>query len=96
VFPRRSFDGTRNALPILEMTDSKGYHGLVIAALPIGKGLLVLDGTSRQQRRYFHRIPDFSGKHPNAVKQGKSWNSYDWAKLMENAKRVPGAGDPWY
>jgi hypothetical protein len=95
VFARRSFDGTRNALPILEMTDSKGHHGLVIAALPIGQGLLVLDGTSRQQRRVLHRIPDFSEKHPNAVKQGKTWNSYDWAHLMENARRVSVANNAW-
>jgi hypothetical protein len=90
VFPRRTFDGTMNAEPILEMTDEKGNHGLVIAALSIGKGFLVLDGTSREQRHYFFRIPDFDEDHPNAVKQNGSWNSYDWPKLFENAKRATG------
>jgi len=91
VFPRRTFDGTRNALPILEMTDEKGKHGLVIAAMSIGRGLLILDGTSRKQRRIFHRIPDFDENHPNAVnRDGTAWNSYDWPKLLENAKRASG------
>ncbi|MSS72516.1 MAG: hypothetical protein EXS64_13635 [Candidatus Latescibacteria bacterium] len=88
VFPRRTFSGTRNALPILEMTDSKGNQGLVIASLSIGRGLVILDGTSRKQRRMFHKIPDFDGDHPNAVKQDGSWNSYDWPRLFENAKKA--------
>jgi len=88
VFPRRTFDGTRDAAPILEMTDQKGKHGLVIAALSIGRGLLVLDGTSRKQRRIFHRIPDFDEDHPNAVNRTGSWNSYDWPKLLANAKNL--------
>jgi hypothetical protein len=88
VFPRRTFYGTMNAEPILEMTDEKGNHGLVIAALPIGKGFLVLDGTLREQRRYFFRIPGFDEDHPNAVNQKGSWNRYDWPRLFENAKNV--------
>jgi hypothetical protein len=95
VFPARTFDGTKNALPILEMTDEQGSHGVVIAALSIGNGFVVLDGTSRKQSWIFGRIPDFDENHPHAVRQNGSWNSYDWATLVDNARglaSVPAAG----
>ena len=31
-------------------------------------------------------IKGFDPQHPNAVRKGENWNSYDWARLMGNAK----------
>jgi len=33
------------------MTDEKGNHGLVLAAIRIGRGLLFLDGTARSRKK---------------------------------------------
>lgn len=86
LFPRHRFDGTRNALPLVRMSDTRGNTGLVMAAIPLGRGLVVLDGTARKQRMYFFgHTPGFKEIHPNSVKQDGTWNSYDWEKLVSNA-----------
>jgi hypothetical protein len=87
VFPRYRFDGTLHAQPILEMTDTRGNHGIVIAAVPIDQGLVVLDGTARRERTFFGRLPEFDASNPNAVRDGEGWNSYDWSRLVDNARR---------
>lgn len=87
LFPRFRFDGTQNATPLVRMSDTQGSTGLVLAAVPLGKGLLVLDGTARKQRMYFFgRTPGLKEDHPNSVKQEGVWNSYDWEKLVSNAR----------
>lgn len=88
VFPRYKFDGTLNAASLIEMTDTRGKHGLILAAIPIGKGYLVLDGTAREEHYLFGRVKGFDDEHPNSQQQGKEWNSYDWPMILENAKRM--------
>jgi hypothetical protein len=88
VYPRYRFDGTPRAEPILEMTDTRGTHGIVIAAVPLGDGLVVLDGTARERRKVFGRISGFEEDNPNAVRDGDRWNSYDWSRLIDNAQRL--------
>jgi hypothetical protein len=85
VFPRFKFDGTQNAQPLLQMTGTDGSSGTVIAAVPVGRGYVVLDGTARENRFLFGRIRGFDADHPNAVEQNGGWNSYDWGKLVANA-----------
>lgn len=88
VFPRYKFDGTLNAASLIEMTDTRGKHGLILAAIPLGKGYLVLDGTARDEHYFFGRVRGFDDEHPNSQKQGKEWNRYDWPMLLENARRM--------
>lgn len=70
------FDGTAGTQPLVEMTDTKGHHGLVLLAIPVGQGLLVLDGTSRKGQL---------SRQPNSLKQDGVWSSYDWNKMATNA-----------
>lgn len=87
LFPRHRFNGTKDVLPIVEMTDQEGNQGLVLVAVPLGRGLVVLDGTARSQRRLpFGRLPGFDPGHPNALKQDGVWRNYDWPRLLANAK----------
>ena len=90
VYPRFRFDGTLNAEPIVEMTDTEGNHGVVIAAIPLGNGLVVLDGTAREGS-ITGSPKGFDPEHPNAVRTGEKWNSYDWAQLMNNARNYGSA-----
>ncbi len=87
LFPRYKFDGTMGAAHLVEMTDTRGNHGLVIAAIRVGKGLLLLDGTAREKRLLFGRIGGFDEDRPNSVEHDGRWNSYDWPKLLDNAVR---------
>jgi hypothetical protein len=87
IHPAYRFDGTMSATPIVSMTDIEGNHGIVIAAVDVGDGLVILDGTARQDR-VFGGMAGFDADHPNAVRQGGSWNSYDWERLLENARRI--------
>lgn len=87
LYPKRRFDGTRDVLPIVEMTDQKGNHGLVLGAIRIDRGMLFLDGTARSKKKLpFGRLPGFDPDHPNAVKQEGVWRDYDWPKLLVNAR----------
>src|SRR5678816_740244 len=88
VFPRYKFDGTLNAAPLIEMTDTRGKHGLILAAIPVGKGYLLLDGTAREGHPLFGRMSGFKDDHPNSIKQGKTWNSYDWPLMLENVRSM--------
>jgi hypothetical protein len=85
LYPRYKFDGTIDAEPLVEMTDSEGDHGTVLAAIPVGLGFVVLDGTAREKNWVFGRIEGFDPEHPNAIAQAGVWNSYDWDELRENA-----------
>ena len=71
-----------------ELVDTEqGNHGLVLVAVPIGRGLVVLDETARSRRRLpFGRLPGFDPDHPNALKQDGVWRNYDWPELLTNAK----------
>jgi hypothetical protein len=87
LFPRHRMNGTKDVLPIVEMTDEQGNQGLVLAAVSLGRGLVVLDGTARSRRRLpFGRLPGFNPDHPNSLKQDGVWRSYDWPRLLANAK----------
>ncbi|HKY31757.1 MAG TPA: hypothetical protein VJV23_04415 [Candidatus Polarisedimenticolia bacterium] len=89
IHPARKFDGTRNAQPLVEMTDTEGNHGIVVAAVPVGQGYLVLDGTRREGAGFWRlgRGGKFDKDHPNAVRQANGeWNNYDWDRLLENAR----------
>jgi len=88
LFPRYRFDGTTGAEPLVEMTDSKGNEGIVLAVVHVGSGLVVLDGTARSQGGHFFlgQMPGFNSAHPNSVKQDATWNNYDWSRLMVNAR----------
>lgn len=67
LFPRHRFNGTKDVLPLVEMTDEQGNQGLVLAAVSLGRGLVVLDGTARSRRRLpFGRLPGFDPDHPNS------------------------------
>lgn len=85
LFPRRAFDGTPNAQPMVEMTDTRGQHGLVMASVEVGNGYLVLDGTARDERFLFGKLEGFDEDHPNALERDGEWNAYDWETLLENA-----------
>ena len=87
LYPKYRFDGTPDTQPLVEMTDEQGNHGLVLALVPVGRGLVVLDGTARSRRKLpFGRLPGFDPDHPNAVRQEGVWRSYDWPKLLGNAR----------
>ena len=86
VYPKYAFDGTPGLIPLLEMTDTEGHHGTVIGAVKIGEGRVVLDGTAHTEGSAMARLPGFSVDHPNAEQQGNQWNSYDWDKLIANAR----------
>ena len=49
---------------------------------------MVLDGTAREKRWLFGRVRGFSANHPNAVRLGDRWNSYDWDRLLESVREV--------
>lgn len=87
VFPRRAFGGTADARPMVEMTDTRGRHGLVMASVEVGDGLLVLDGTARDEHFLFGKLAGFDEDHPNALERDGEWNSYDWDAVLENASR---------
>lgn len=86
LFARSKFDGTAEAQPLVEMGDTEGHSGWVLAAVPVGRGLLILDGTARKERWLFGKLKGFNQKHPNSLKQDSGWNSYDWEKLQQNAR----------
>jgi hypothetical protein len=88
LFPVHRFDGTTGAESLVEMTDSKGNQGIVLAAVRVGSGLVVLDGTAHSKggNFLFGGMPGFDSAHPNSVKQDGTWNNYDWPRVMENAR----------
>lgn len=88
LFPVYRFDGTPEATPLVEMTDSKGNQGVVMAVVRVGSGMIVLDGTARSKGGFlfFGGLPGFHRDHPNSVKQDGTWNNYDWPRLMANAR----------
>ena len=85
LFARSKFDGTAQAEPLVQMGDTAGNSGWVLAAVPVGRGYLVLDGTARKDR-LFRGLKGFDKKHPNSLKQDSGRNSYDWDKLRVNAR----------
>ncbi len=93
LYPRFRFDGTPNARPLVTMTDSGGNSGIVLAAVSLGQGTVVLDGTARESRFLFGRIPGFDPDHPNAVRKGDTWEAYDWPQLVRNAAGLPATGE---
>ena len=85
LYPRYDFTGTPKLEPLVEMTNPEGDHGVILGAVPYGKGWIVLDGTARGQGRAwwpFGRSRGFDPDHPNAVRLGEQWNSYDWDRLQ--------------
>ncbi len=86
LFARSKFDGTERAEPLVQMGDTAGNSGWVLAAVPVGRGYLVLDGTARNEHWIFRRLKGFDEDHPNSLKQDAGWNSYDWDKLRANAR----------
>ena len=88
VYPRVRFDGTPDLVPLLEMTDLKGAHGTVIGVVNLGSGRVILDGTARDSGSLLGRLPGFNPEHPNAVQQGEQWNTYDWNRLIVNAREL--------
>lgn len=86
LFPQRRVDGTKDLQPLVRMTDTRGTTGVVLGAVPLGRGLVILDGTARAQGFLFGRIEGFDDDHPNAVEQNGTWNAYDWATLEANAR----------
>jgi hypothetical protein len=88
VYPARRFDQTHNLQPIIEMADDQGHQGVVIGSVAVGKGMIVLDG-SRHEEGFFNQAKGFTESHPHAVKSSEGvWNSYDWDKLLENARSL--------
>lgn len=83
LFARSKFDGTARAEPLVQMGDSEGNSGWVLAAVPVGRGYLILDGTARESR-WFRRLKGFNKDHPNSLEQDSVWNSYDWGTLQDN------------
>jgi hypothetical protein len=88
LYPRYRFDGTTGAEPLVEMTDSKGNQGIVLAVVRVGSGLVVLDGTARSKggHLFMGGMPGFNSAHPNSAMQNGTWNPYDWSRLMANAR----------
>jgi hypothetical protein len=85
LYPRWDFTGTPKLEPLVEMTNPEGDRAVVLGAVPYGKGWIVLDGTARAQRRAwwpFGRARGFDEDHPNAIRLGERWNSYDWDRLL--------------
>jgi hypothetical protein len=91
LYPRRDFTATPKLEPLVEMTNPEGERAVVIGAVPHGRGYVVLDGTARETRRAwwpFRRNRSFDEDHPNAVRLGERWDSYDWDELIEAAERT--------
>jgi hypothetical protein len=86
LFARSRFDGTSRAEPLVQMGDSEGNSGWVLAAVPIGRGFLILDGTARKNHKVFRRLKGFDEDHPNSLEQDSMWNSYDWTTLQDNVR----------
>ena len=91
LYPHKSFAGTPKLQPLVEMTNPEGERGVILGALPYGGGWIVLDGTARYKRRAwwpFGRARGFDEDHPNAIRLGDRWNSYDWDRLLQSAVQV--------
>jgi len=91
LYPQRDFTGTPKLQPLVEMTNPEGDRGVILGAVPYGKGWIVLDGTARETRRAwwpFGRSKGFDEDHPNAVRLGDRWNAYDWDRLLRNTSQV--------
>jgi hypothetical protein len=86
LFARSKFNGTERSEPLVQMGDSEGNSGWVLAALPIGRGYVILDGTAREGHWIFRRLKGFDEDHPNSLKQESGWNSYDWSTLQDNVQ----------
>ena len=86
LFARSKFDGTERAEPLVQMGDTAGNSGWVLVVVRVGRGFMILDGTARKEHRIFRRLKGFDEAHPNSLKQGSDWNSYDWDKLRVNAR----------
>ena len=86
LFARSKFDGTERAEPLVQMGDSAGNSGWVLAAVQVGRGYMILDGTARKERWLFRRLKGFDKAHLNSLKQDSGWNSYDWDTLQVNAR----------
>jgi hypothetical protein len=85
LYPREDLTGTANLEPLVEMTNPEGARGVILGAVPYRQGWIVLDGTARGQRRSwwpFSRSRGFDPEHPNAIRLGERWNSYDWDRLQ--------------
>jgi len=86
LFARSKFDGTARAEPLVQMGDSEGNSGWVLAAVPIGQGFVILDGTARKGHWLFRRLKGFNEDHPNSLKRDSLWDSYDWVTLQDNVR----------
>jgi hypothetical protein len=98
LFAQSKFDGTERATPLVQMGDSAGNSGWVLAAIPVGRGFMILDGTARKGHWLFRRLKGFNEAHPNSLKQDSGWNSYDWEQLRSNVRghaRQALTGDDW-
>ncbi len=87
LYPQRDFTGTPKLQPLVEMTSPEGERGVILGAVPYGKGWIVLDGTARETRRAwwpFGRSKGFDEEHPNSVRLGERWNAYDWDRLLRS------------
>ena len=85
VYPRYTIEATRETTPLVEMTDSQGAHGVVLAARALGRGFVVLDGTARDDETMSGSFPGFDPSHPNAEQTPSGYEAYDWNKLFVNA-----------
>jgi len=90
IHPAKRYDDTRGLVPVVEMTDSEGNHGVVLGTVQLGKGAIVLDGTrSSGADIMFWKKHGYDKEHPHAVKQSSGeWNSYDWDRLLQNARTI--------
>ena len=86
LFARSKFDGTARAEPLVQMGDTAGNSGWVLIGVRVGRGFMVLDGTARKGHLLFRRLKGFDKDHLNSLKQESGWNSYDWDKLLVNAR----------
>lgn len=86
LFARSKFDGTQRAELLVRMGDTEGNSGWVLVAVPVGRGYLILDGTARRNRWIFGRLKGFDEDHPNSLEHDEGWNSYDWDRLLGNAR----------
>ena len=68
------------------MGDSEGNSGWVLAAVPVGRGFVILDGTARKNHWFFRRLKGFDEDPPNSLEQDSRWNSYDWGTLQDNVR----------
>jgi hypothetical protein len=87
VYPRYAIEASdpRETIPLIEMTDSDGKHGVVLAARALGRGFVVLDGTARGDETSTASLPGFDPAHPNAEMTPDGYQGYDWDKLFVNA-----------